>query len=71
MTQDLGNGVNASKRNVFSLKAWSGNTAEHLELVKYKHQRDIDANPNASWVPLRREYIAEIDAELESRKASK
>lgn len=55
------------ERNTFSLKSWSGNTEDKLKHVRDLHQRDIDSNPNASWVPEREEIISRIDAELQSR----
>lgn len=58
------------ERNTFSLKSWSGNTEDKLKHVRSLHQQDIDANPNASWVPERKEIISRIDAELESRQQS-
>jgi hypothetical protein len=61
----------SKERNSFSLGSWSGNTEDHLKHVKSLHQQDIDANPNASWVPERKEIILRINAELESRKQSK
>lgn len=59
----------SKEKNTFSLESWSGNTEDNLKHIRSLHQRDIDANPNASWVPERKEIISRINAELQSRQS--
>jgi hypothetical protein len=50
-------------------EVWSKLTTEELEQRRQDVQRQIDANPGKSYTHAK-EWIAEIEAELKSRKVA-
>jgi hypothetical protein len=51
------------------ISSWSQLTTEQLEWRRKDLQRQIDANPGKSYTHVK-EWIAEIEAELKSRRQS-